>query len=146
MKSNYLYKIFEAVEAKVSKGEDIIKLNVGEPEIDPPKPVLDGLLYSIKNKRFKYGQADGDHALRQSLAYEYGVKKENIVIGPGSKFLIYAFLKNILKTPRDEVIIPTPYWSAFTSMLLDLGITKIRYLPTTFESGWQFTANQLDNY
>ena len=143
MVNDHLGRIFESVKTKKAMGEDVIELNVGEPEIDPPRQVLDGLLNSIKNKRFKYGQAAGEDSLREKLALENKVSRENIVIGPGSKFLIYSFLKTVLNNPIDEVIIPTPYWNTFSFMLQDLGINKIHYLHTLLEDKWQFRVEEL---
>ena len=144
MKNDYLHDIFEFVQAKKDKGEDILQLNVGEPEIDPPKKSIKELNNPLNKRKFKYGSAAGSEVLRVALAKENKVQKENVIIGPGSKFLIYAYLKSILTSSSDEVIIPTPYWSTFTYIIKDLGVNKIQYLDTSPENGWQFSKDRFN--
>lgn len=143
MKAQVLYDIFEKVAKIRSEGKDVIKLNVGEPEKPPPKLLFSAINRSLDTGRTTYGPAAGDPKLRELLAKQHEVSKENIIIGPGSKFLIYAVLK-LLSDNKKGVAIPLPAWSAFSLMFKDLYIKKIQYLKTSQENSWQVAPKDLE--
>lgn len=143
MNPQILYDIFEKVAKRRGEGKDVIKLNVGEAEQSPPKILFSAINRSLKSGRTGYGPAAGTSEIRELLAKQHGVSKENILIGPGSKFLIYATLK-ILTENETAVTIPLPSWSTFNLMFKDLKINKINYLKTTEENKWQITKRDLE--
>lgn len=143
MNPQILYDIFEKVKQKENRGKDIIKLNVGEPELKPPQLLFFSINQSFKEGRITYGPTAGDEKLRKLLAKHHGVSLENVLIGPGSKFLIYAALKFLLKNKDDEVILPLPAWSAYPLMIADLKIGNVCYLTTTFAEKWQINIDKL---
>ena len=143
MNPQILYNIFEKVSKRRSQGKDVIKLNVGEPEQSPPKSLISAINTSFKLGRITYGPATGDPKLRKVLARKHGVKEENILIGPGSKFLIYASLKLLLSKNNGGILIPLPAWSAFSLMLSDLKIKNIVFLPTHEKDSWNINVNHL---
>lgn len=142
MNPQILYDIFEKAAKARASGKDVIKLNVGEPEQSPPKELFSAIEKSLRSGRTTYGPAAGDPSLRKLLASEHGVKTENILIGPGSKFLIYATLK-LLSRQRENITIPLPAWSAFSLMFRDLDIKKINYIKTTQNNNWQIQDSDL---
>ncbi|MBI2029400.1 pyridoxal phosphate-dependent aminotransferase [Candidatus Gottesmanbacteria bacterium] len=143
MNPQILYDIFEKAGKARASGKDVIKLNVGEPEQSPPKELFKAIEKSLKSGRTTYGSASGDPNLRELLAKEHGIKPENVLIGPGSKFLIFATLKLLSKT-KGKIIIPLPAWSAFSLMFKDLGINNIHYLKTTEKNNWQINISDLE--
>lgn len=142
MNPQILYDIFEKVAKSRTAGHDVIKLNIGEPEQSPPKRLFSAINESFKRGRITYGPAAGDPQLRSLLAKEHKVKPENILVGPGSKFLIYATLKT-LATDKNLVIVPLPAWSAFSLMFKDLGLKNIKHLKTNEQDGWEINIQDL---
>lgn len=136
MNPQILYDIFEKVAKRKASGKDVVKLNIGEPEQSPPKRLFSAINASFKRGRITYGHAAGDPTLRSLLAKEHKVMPENILIGPGSKFLIYATLK-LLATKDSSIILPLPAWSAFWLMFKDLGLKNINHLITKETEGWE---------
>lgn len=143
MNPQILYDIFEKAAKARASGKDVIKLNVGEPEQSPPEELFSAIEKSLRSGRTTYGPAAGDPSLRKLLASEHGVKTENILIGPGSKFLIYATLK-LLSKRNENIAIPLPAWSAFSLMFKDLDIKKINYIKTTENNNWQIQNSDLE--
>ena len=145
IKPQILYDIFEKVKQKIDHKEDVIKLHVGEPDQSPPKIIFSTIFRSLKQGRFHYGSALGDLRLREILAKKHQVSLENIIIGPGSKFLIYSFLKIMSQKNNPPLFIPLPSWSAYTLMAADLKL-KVRYLKTAEENNWQILPSVLKKY
>lgn len=144
MNPQILYDIFEKVSKSRTQGKDVIKLNVGEPEQQPPKLLFSAINRSLKKGRTTYGPAAGDPKLRDLLAKQHGVSGKNILIGPGSKFLIYALLKLLTSNNKSSVIIPLPAWSAFSLMFKDLQVSKVHYLITSEKNNWQLDPQQVE--
>ncbi len=143
--SNILYQIFETVQLKKQSGASMIEFNLGEPDQKPPQSVIKALTKALNQGQYKYGPAAGLPKLRQLLAQKHQVKAENVVIGPGSKFLIYACLKTLLKNKNDEIIISQPIWGTYESMIKNIGLGKIRFLKTNFKNNWQIDVQKLNN-
>jgi len=68
-------------------------------------------------------------------ALREGVLPEQIIVGPGSKFLIFSFLMT-MREEISELVIPAPFWPAYILMAETLGITA-RVVPTTLEDNWK---------
>lgn len=137
MNPQLIYDIAEKVHSRVTAGRDTIRLNIGEPEGTPPASVGAAVADAITAGKTKYGSSYGEMELRQRLADHHGVAVENILIGPGSKFLLYSLLHHFLSSSDDEVVLPLPSWSAFPLMVKDLGKGMVRSIPTTLEGRWQ---------
>ena len=56
----------------------------------------------------------------EKLAELHGVKAENVVITPGSKWGVFATMYLMMKG-GGNVIIPTPYWTAYDLIAKSLG-------------------------
>lgn len=144
--SNLLYQIFEAVKQRKQQGEDIIELNVGEPDQSPPQSVIAALSQVAQAGQIKYGPASGEPGLKAAIAKKYRISPESIVVGPGSKFLVYALLHSLLASPQDEVIIPTPTWAAYASMVTTIGRGKTILIPTSPKNGWDVAVATIEKH
>ena len=78
--------------------------------------------------------------LEQKLAELHGVKAENVVITPGSKWGIFATMYLMMKA-GGNVIIPTPYWTAYDLIAKSLG-AQTKLLRTEMENGWKVDLRQ----
>lgn len=137
MNPQLIYDIAEQVHARSQAGRDTIRLNIGEPEGLPPESAGAAVADAIAGGMTKYGSAYGESELRERLAARHGVAAENVLIGPGSKFLLYSLLHHYLSSPDDEVLLPLPSWSAFPLMIHNIGIGKVHPLPTTLKERWK---------
>lgn len=110
-----------AAKAKALKaqGEDIISLTVGEPDFATPENIQEAAIAAIKNgKASYYTPTAGIPELRQAivsyLETYYGLTYDasQTIVTDGAKFALYALFQTILD-PKDEVIIPVPYWVSY---------------------------------
>lgn len=110
-----------ATKAKALKaqGKDIISLTVGEPDFATPENIQEAAIAAIKNgKASYYTPTAGIPELRQAivsyLETYYGLTYDasQTIVTDGAKFALYALFQTILD-PKDEVIIPVPYWVSY---------------------------------
>lgn len=110
-----------AAKAKALKaqGKDIISLTVGEPDFATPENIQEAAIAAIKNgKASYYTPTAGIPELRQAivsyLETYYGLTYDasQTIVTDGAKFAFYALFQTILD-PKDEVIIPVPYWVSY---------------------------------
>jgi aspartate aminotransferase len=137
-----LYEINEKALKLESEGKKIIRLNLGDPDLATPPEIVEAACAAMKNGKTKYSSSYGENKLRQKIAEVHGVKAEQVVITPGSKWGIFATLFLLLKD-GGNVIIPTPYWTAYDLMAKSLG-AKTKLLRTELENEWRVDLDTLE--
>ena len=138
-----LYEINEKALKLESEGKKIIRLNLGDPDLATPPEIIEAAYASMKAGKTKYSSSYGELRLRQKIAEVHGVKAENVVVTPGSKWAIFATMFLMLKN-GGNVIIPTPYWTAYDLIAKSLG-AKTKLLRTEMEDGWKIDLGQLES-
>ncbi len=99
-------------------GEDIIGLNVGEPDFATPAPIIEATIKALRENKTRYSLVQGLDQLRDGIAhylnkkYDLNANKDHILLGNGSKHILYLIFQTLLND-GDEVIIPSPYWVTF---------------------------------
>jgi aspartate aminotransferase len=113
------------------EGQDIIGLNIGEPDFPAPPQVVAATAKAMKSGYTKYSLVAGEINLREKIAQvtneveKTNITKDNILVGNGSKQIIYNAFQAILN-PGDEVIVPIPYWVTIPeSVKLAGGVVKL---------------------
>ncbi len=137
-----LYEINEKALKLESEGKKIIRLNLGDPDLATPPEIVEAAYASMKAGKTKYSSSYGELDLRQKIAKVHGVKTENVVITPGSKWAIFSTMFLMLKS-GGNVIIPTPYWTAYDLIAKSLG-AKTKLLRTEMEDGWKIDLAKLE--
>ncbi len=137
-----LYEINEKALKLESEGKKIIRLNLGDPDMATPPEIVEAAYASMKAGKTKYSSSYGELKLRQKIAEVHGVKAENVVITPGSKWGIFATMFLMLKN-GGNVIIPTPYWTAYDLIAKSFG-AKTKLLRTEMADGWKIDLDKLE--
>jgi aspartate aminotransferase len=137
-----LYEINEKAIRLENQGKKIIRLNLGDPDLATPNEIIEAAYESMKAGKTKYSSSYGETNLRERLAELHGVKAENVVITPGSKWGIFATMYLMMKT-RGNIVIPTPYWTAYELIAKSLGV-QTKLLRTEMEDGWKVDLDKLE--
>jgi aspartate aminotransferase len=125
------------------QGKKIYKFGFGQSPFKVPEDVV----VELKNNSHqnKYLPMQGLLELRNAVAkytskkknFEY--KSENVIIGPGSKELM--FLLHVIFD--GEIILPAPSWVSYAPQAI-LGRNKIQILQTKRENNWFPTAGEIE--
>ncbi len=137
-----LYEINEKAIRLENQGKKIIRLNLGDPDLATPNEIIEAAYAAMKAGKTKYSSSYGETKLREKLAKFHGVKAENVVITPGSKWGIFATMYLMLKA-GGNVVIPTPYWTAYDLIAKSLGV-QTKLLRTEMEDGWKIDLDKLE--
>ena len=131
-----------------AKGIDVINFGVGEPDFDTPDYIKDEAHKALDENFTRYTASSGIIELREAIAAK--LKRDNnldcdpndILVSPGAKASIFFVLMTICD-PRDEVLIPSPYWVSYTSQVEMVDAFPI-LLPTRAASYFKISAEQLE--
>ncbi|MBD3334227.1 MAG: aminotransferase class I/II-fold pyridoxal phosphate-dependent enzyme [Candidatus Eisenbacteria bacterium] len=128
-----------------SQGKTIYRLGLGQSPFPVPLPVVEALRHHAHEK--DYLPAQGHPALREAVA-EFHRRKdgvewdaENVMIGPGSKELMFI----LQLVYYGELFVPTPCWVSYIPQAAILG-RRVHLVQTTRENRWMVTAEQLEEH
>jgi aspartate aminotransferase len=138
-----LYEINEKAIKLESEGKKIIKLNVGDPDQQTPPEIIEAAFEAVKQGKTKYSSSIGEKKLREELAKIHKVSADNIVITAGSKWAVFSIMYLLLKN-NGNVVIPTPYWSAYELIAKSLG-AEVRFLKTEFDLNWKIDIERFED-
>jgi aspartate/methionine/tyrosine aminotransferase len=116
------FEVLNKARALERQGKDIIHLEIGEPDFDTPKNVVDAGIDALRKGWTHYGPSAGLPELRQAIADDVsrsrGVKvtPDEVVVVPGGKPIIF-FTLLALADVGDEVIYPNPGFPIYESMI-----------------------------
>jgi len=115
-----------------------IRLDAGQPDIPVDSRIKEALIGSLERGETKYVSPSGIVELREKIAETYNVEPDEVIVAPGSKFLIAS---QVLFSNKVAVI--APYWTAYLQMIEQFG-KKCQIIETKFEDRWIPDFNNLD--
>lgn len=139
-------KLVPYAEAAKKRGIQVYHLNIGQPDIETPKPILD----AVRNSDFKvleYSHSAGNESYRRKLVEYYSRNNIHVSIGDilvttgGSEAILFAFLSCL--DAGDEIIIPEPFYANYNGFAVEAGI-KIVPVTSYIESG--FALPPIENF
>ncbi len=113
-----------------AQGKEIIHLEIGEPDFDTPRNIIDAAIDALRDGWTHYGPSAGLPELREAVADEVtrtrGVKVDpaDIVITPGGKPVMF-FTMLALIDSDDEVIYPNPGFPIYESVINFIGAKPV---------------------
>ena len=131
-----------------ANGEQVFGLAGGEPDKDTPDNIKQAAIQALLNGATKYTPSVGLPQLRQAISDK--LKRDNnldydinqICVCSGAKPAVYAALRATIGE-GDEVIIPSPYWVSYPSMVQLCGGTPV-FVETKAENGWKITPEEFE--
>jgi aspartate aminotransferase len=137
-----LYEINEKALKLESEGKKIARLNLGDPDMATPPEIVEAAYTAMKQGKTKYSSSYGEKNLREKIAEIHGVSADNVVITPGSKWGVFSTMF-LLMNGGGNVIIPTPYWTAYDLIAKALG-AQTKLLKTELEDEWKVDLDKLE--
>src|SRR3954463_12387222 len=124
------FEVLNKARALERQGKNIIHLEIGEPDFDTPKNVIDAGVNALHQGWTHYGPSAGLPELRQAVAKEVSVSRgvevspDEVVVVPGGKPIIF-FTVLALAEQGDEVIYPNPGFPIYESMINYVGAKAV---------------------
>ncbi len=131
-------KLVPFAEAAKKRGTKVYHLNIGQPDIETPKAILD----AVKNTDIHvlaYSHSAGHESYRNKLVeyykrYGINVTKDQIIVTTGgSEAIMFAIMSCL--DDGDEIIIPEPFYANYNGYAIGAGV-KVVPIPSGIESGF----------
>jgi aspartate/methionine/tyrosine aminotransferase len=132
-----------------AQGKNIIHLEIGEPDFDTPRFIVDAAVHALQHGRTHYTPAAGIMELRRAIAENVqrtrgvAVKPENVIVTPGAKPIMFFALLALIE-PHDEVIYPNPGFPIYESVIQFSGANAVA-LPLQEEKAFRFSIADLES-
>jgi len=128
MPASPIRKLVPFAEAAKKRGTKVYHLNIGQPDIETPKMILD----AVRNSDFKvleYSHSAGNESYRKKLVSYYNsvginVNHNQIIITTGgSEAILFAFMACM--DSGDEIIIPEPFYANYNGFAVSAGVNVV---------------------
>ena len=132
-----------------SKGDKIIKLNIGDPlkfDFKTPEPMVDAIVNSARGSFNGYEDSLGNTELRRVIAERESknngkIYLEDVVVTSGVTEGVNLVFGATLE-PGDEVLVPGPGYPTYTAYANYFGATPVPY-KTIEKDGWNIDVQDL---
>jgi len=137
--------INEKSAALVAQGRDIIRFGLGQSPFPVPEAVVESLREHAAEK--DYLPVQGLAPLRESIAAWHGRNSgfsstaEDIVVGPGSKELLY----QVQLALEAELVLPSPCWVSYAPQAR-IARSPVAVLETTWKDRWRLDPDRLAHH
>ncbi len=128
MPQSPIRKLVPFAEAAKNKGITVYHLNIGQPDIETPKAVLDAVRHS-DFKILEYSHSAGNESYRKKLVEYYSrvgiqLTPEQIIVTTGaSEAILFGFLSCF--DIGDEIIIPEPFYANYHAFAVSTGVNVV---------------------
>jgi aspartate/methionine/tyrosine aminotransferase len=142
MRSFIVMDVLERAREMERRGEDIVHLEVGEPDFDTPEPIKEACVRAMREGETHYTHSLGLVPLREAIcehyAEKYGVEisPDQVLVTSGTSPAMLLLFSALLG--RDtEVILPNPYYPCYPNIISYAGGNPI-LVETEEEDGFQY--------
>jgi len=135
-------KLVPFAEAAKKRGVKVYHLNIGQPDIETPKAILDAVR-NVDMKVLEYSHSAGFESYRKKLVIYYErnnihVNENQIIVTTGGSEAISFGIMSCLDA-GDEIIIPEPFYANYNGFAIAAGV-KVVPIPSAIENGFALPA------
>src|SRR5260370_31532999 len=122
MKASSTLAAMQAGDAMRAAGVDVVDLGAGEPDFDTPQNIKDAAAEAMRAGQTKYTPTAGTRKLQQAIIDFYqqqfgaGYERNEVMATAGGKQAVFNAVVSLVN-PRDEVLLPKPYWVTFPEIV-----------------------------
>ena len=134
--------------ARAARGDDLIFLSIGEPDLPSPAAVVDTAIDSLRSGRTKYTAGAGEPATLAAIAAHYSrraghrVDPAQIVYTAGTQHALSAVMWALAEA-GNEVLCPDPHYATYEAVVAATGASFVA-VPTLPEHGFHLTPEALE--
>ena len=141
--------VLEKAQELARMGEDIIHLEVGEPDFDTPECIKEACFRAIREGETHYTHSLGLIELREAIAEDYWkryrakVSPEQILVASGTSPALLLLFSALLE-PGDEVILSNPYYACYPNFIRFVDGTPV-FVDVMEEEGFQYLPGMIES-
>ncbi len=141
------FEVLVRARALEAQGKSIVHLEIGEPDFDTPKHIVEAAKQALDEGWTHYGPTQGYPELREAVANVVSrtrgvpIDPNNVCIVPGGKPILFFPMLALLE-PGDEVIYPNPGFPIYESMVRFLEAVPVP-VPLVESRGFSFDLDIL---
>jgi aspartate aminotransferase len=130
-----------------AQGRPVIGLSNGQPDLDTPENIREAAIAAVRRGENKYPPVPGLLELREAVARKFrrenglDYRPEQTIVCTGAKQVLANALLGTLRA-GDEVVIPAPYFVAYTQLIEMAGARSV-IVPTQAEAGYKLAPADL---
>ena len=124
------FEVLARAKALEAQGRSVIHLEIGEPDFDTPRHIVEAAHKALDEGWTHYGPAAGDIDLKEAIVEEMKSSRnveigvENVVVTPGAKPIMFFGILSCVEE-GDEVIYPNPGFPIYESMINFIGAKPV---------------------
>lgn len=131
-------KLVPFAEAAKKRGVTVYHLNIGQPDIETPRAILDAVRHTDM-KVLEYSHSAGFESYRKKLVGYYNshnieVNHNQIIVTTGGSEAISFAIMSCMD-PDDEIIIPEPFYANYNGFATSAGV-KVVPIPSGIKDGF----------
>lgn len=117
-------------EAARQRGEEVILLSVGDPDLDTPEAITEAAVDALRGGDTHYTEAVGIHPVREAIARHFAghggwaAAPENVCVVPGAQNGLF-FASMLLQQAGDEAIMLEPGYVTYEATIGASGATPV---------------------
>ena len=147
VKSFMVMDVMARAEQLEKNGEDIVHLEVGEPDFETPAVVREAAIEAIRSGKTHYTHAMGILELREEICRHYherygvDIAPDQVLVTSGTSPAMLLMMLSLLD-PDDEVIISNPHYACYPNFIEAVGgrVVQVRTHP---DDGFQYRPEQI---
>ncbi|MCL6449570.1 MAG: pyridoxal phosphate-dependent aminotransferase [Armatimonadetes bacterium] len=139
--------VLERAQEMEARGEQVIHLEIGEPDFDTPEPVKEAARRALADGDTHYTASLGKPALREEIAahywnkYKVRVSPDQIIVTSGtSPAMLLIF--SVLLEKGEEVILPDPHYACYPNFIRYLEGRPV-FVPVREEDGFKYRVEEI---
>ena len=141
------FEVLVRARALEKQGKHIVHLEIGEPDFDTPKNIVEAAVDALHLGYTHYGPSAGMPDLREAIAQDVSISRgvpftsNEVVVVPGGKPIIFYTMMALVEA-GDEVIYPNPGFPIYESMINFVG-GKAVPIPLREERDFRLDVDEL---
>ena len=142
-----MFKVLERVQEMEREGKDIIHFEIGDPDFDTPKNIIEAACAAIRGGNTHYAPSVGIKELREEIRVTtqrsrgFLPELNQVLVVPGANIGIYYAIRCLVEK-GDEVIVPDPGFPTYFSVLKACDVTSVR-VPLREENGFRMSPDDV---
>jgi len=126
-----MFKVLDKVQKLEKQGENVIHFELGDPDFDTPRHIIEAAYSSMKKGETHYTSSMGLYDMRvaaseaTSFSRKFSPSIDQVLVTPGANIIIYLAIK-CLVNPGEEIMVPDPGFPTYYSVIKFCGVVPVR--------------------